>query len=494
MHRFLVFHPEGNSPPPDLSGAHLVGHDGIPIRGEVELDGAEIRCTSRNNDPFGLSLLWPVRGFGTVQLETTRLPARDKPYILNLELARHRLMRITLKREEWGLFDYRGLEEISAQIEEARDLFIRAWGEIDDPPEAARLADESLLRSLWAGERMCAFHASVFLSRRRQGGGFGRDLLGAAVWPRCSTEVLTPEVRRLVGFVRLPFVWRAIQPKEQQTRFERLDAWVKACSAAGLPICGGPVLSFGVRSVPDWMYIWEHDFDTVLEYAREHVERCVRRYAGQVSTWIVASGLHADNVFTFNFEQIMEIARMAAGVTRDLAPRAQIVLDLTQPWGEYSARNQRTIPPLLFADMAVQSGIPFDAFGLQFIFGIGSEGYRLRDLLQISVLVDKLANLGKPLHITAVAVPSATADDGATAGGGEWHQPWSEQAQADWLAAFCEVALSKPYIGSVCLQTLVDNPECAIPTGGVLNPDHAPKAAFHRLIELTQQWHADVAR
>ena len=491
MHTFLLHRAEEEGSLTNLRGAHLIGNDGIPIRGEVELVDGEIRCTSRTRDPFGLSLLWPVAGFGAVQLETTRLPTRDKPYLLGFELARHRLMRITLKREEWGLFDYHGMEDIGEQIERARDLFVQAWGEIDDPRRAAQLADESLRCSLEAGEQMSRFHATVFLGRRQQSGGFGREFLGAAVSPTCAPDgVLTPPVRELMDFVRIPFIWRDIQPKEQGTQFEHTDAWVKACSDAKLAVRGGPLLNFGVRSVPDWMYLWENDFETILEYAREHVQRCVKRYAKKVSTWIVASGLHADNVFSFNFEQIMEITRMAASVTRDLAPRAQVVLDLTQPWGEYSARNQRTVPPLLFADMAVQSGIPFDSFGLQFLFGIGSEGYRLRDLLQISGLIDKIANLGKTLHITAVAVPSAVESDGAPlTSGGEWRRPWSAETQAEWLSAFCEIALSKPYVESVCLQTLVDSDESTIPTSGVLAADCSPKAAFDRLVDLSQRLH-----
>jgi len=487
VHRFAVYHAGKPTIPSGTRGAHLIGNDGIPIRGDIDVVNDEFHCAARMRDPFGLSLLWPVSGFGSVQLETTRLPVRDKPYLLNLELARHRLMRITLKREEWGLFDYHGLDEISAQIDQARDLFIQALSAGDDFAAAAPLADEALRIALEASERISRFHADVFLNRRQQSGGFNRDFIGAAVSPHAPPTALSPEVCKLVDFIRVPFVWRETQPAEQKINFDHTDAWVKACSGAKLPLRGGPLLNFGVRSVPDWMYIWENDFDTIIEYARQHIQRCVKRYSRQVSTWIVASGLHADTVFSFNFEQIMELTRMAAATARDLAPRAQIVIDLTQPWGEYSARNQRTVPPLLFADMAVQSGIPFDAFGLQFLFGLSAEGYRLRDLLQISALIDKLANLGKTLHITAVAVPSAADAGGDETGGGIWHEPWSAQTQADWLSAFCEIALSKPYVDSVCLESLADNGNSPIPTGGVLNADFTPKAAFGRLAELVKR-------
>ena len=487
MLKFVWFSADQQAAAGELRGAHLVGNDGVPVRGEFRTGVREIHCIPRAEGPVALSVLWPVNGYGAVQLETTRLPERERPYVLNLELARHRLMRITLKREEWGLFDYRGMDEISGKIDEARDRFVAALQAADDPPTAARLADESLKLSLWAGEQMCNFHAGVFLGRRHQGAGFGQVFLGAAVSPASSPEGLSDTVREAIDFVRIPFTWREIQPKEQTVSYDKIDSWIEACAATGLFVRGGPLLNFGVQSVPDWMYIWENDFDTIRDYAHEHVRRSLKRYGEQINSWVVASGLHADNVFSFNFEQIMEITRAATSAVKQLAPRSQIVLDLTQPWGEYSARNPRSIPPMLYADLAAQSGISFDAFGLQFVFGIDSDGYYLRDVLQISSLIDKLANLGKPLHITAVGVPSSAMPPDDTIGGGQWHGPWSDQSQAEWLTEFCEVALSKPYVECVCLQALADNRHAVIPTGGVLREDYSPKPAFSSLTELRRR-------
>lgn len=498
MYQFVCY-PTGNRYPiTELHGAYAVGADGVPVRANLHYNNATgvIRCEPRSQEAIGLSLLWPVEGYGAVQLETTRLPAREQPYHLHVELARHRLMRLNLKREEWGLFDYSGLEEITAQIDKARDRFVEALAKLEDPPAAARLADEALALSLAASDRITKFHAGVFLTRRQQGGGFARNFLGACApsqppkpdWPRRLVETF--------DFVRIPLVWRDIRPKEQGAQYETVDALVKACAAAKLPMRGGPLLNFGVRAVPDWTYIWENDYDNLLEYAREHVRTTVQRYAGQIGQWIVASGLHADNVFSFNFEQIIELTRMAATVTKQIAPRSAILLDLTQPWGEYYVRNSRTIPPPLYADMAVQSGVQFDAFGLQFLFGLDSDGYYLRDALQISSLLDRLANLGKPLHVTAVAVPSAQsgAANAHNTHGGQWHGPWSDQTQADWLVEFCEVVLSKPFVESVCLQVAADGPNDEIPFSGVYREDLTPKPAVARLGEMRKRLQGEAGR
>ncbi len=477
MLKFACY-PEGAGPqPPDLRGAYLVGVDEVPVRGELRVDDHIIACESRSREALGLSVLWPVKDYGTVQLQTTRLPMRDEPYHLHIELARHRLMRISTKREEWGLFDYPGVGEIAAKVDQARDLFLEALQKTGDPPAAARVADRALTLAVAASEELCRFHASVFIGRRRQSGGFARNFLGVSLPPAVPLGALTKRVAQVFDFVQIPFVWRDIQPDEQHSRYDAIDSWVTKCTRAGLAVRGGPVLNFGVQFVPDWMYIWENDYEAISSFAREHVRRTVERYAGRIEAWVVASGLHADSAFSFNFEQIIDLTRMAARITRQAAPQAQIVLDLTQPWGEYFARNQRTAPPLLYAEMAVHSGISFDAFGVQFVFGLDSEGFHLRDMLQISSLIDRLANLGKPIHVTAVAVPSAGA-------AGVAECPWSERAQADWLADFIAIALSKPYVEAVCLQTLTDRVCSGVPAGGVLRADLTPKPAFERLAEV----------
>ena len=171
-------YPREGEPAPDLRGAHLVGIDSVPARADLRVSGNTVTCEPRGQEPLGLSVLWPVEGHGTVQLQTTRLPLREEPYHLHVELVRHRLMRISVKREEWGLFDYPGIEEAAAKIERARSLFLEALQLADDAPAAARVADRALALALTASEDLCRFHASVFIARRRQAGGFSRGFLG----------------------------------------------------------------------------------------------------------------------------------------------------------------------------------------------------------------------------------------------------------------------------------------------------------------------------
>ena len=86
----------------NLSAAYLFGADTVALRtnNKISFKNGFIDCKKKTPESAGLALLWPVEGFGKILLTTTRLPERKRPYILNVELARAKLMQITLKREE----------------------------------------------------------------------------------------------------------------------------------------------------------------------------------------------------------------------------------------------------------------------------------------------------------------------------------------------------------------------------------------------------------
>ena len=132
----------------ELCAVCMFGLDRIPFRGAtaVSFKKGVIECETRKIDSAGLSLLWEVETFGKVVLSTTRLPQRVRPYILNVELARGKLMEITLKREDWAIFDPE--DELNKLIRQGQDLFIQALENINDAPKAAGFADESLKKTL----------------------------------------------------------------------------------------------------------------------------------------------------------------------------------------------------------------------------------------------------------------------------------------------------------------------------------------------------------
>jgi hypothetical protein len=136
-------------------------------------------------------------------------------------------------------------------------------------------------------------------------------------------------------------------------------------------------------------------------------------------------------------------------------------------------------------DMIVQSGINFDAFGLAMRLGKNISGMHVRDMMQISAVLDYFGPIGKPLYVTGVEVPSQNGDglySSKTAGA--WHQEWNQSQQAEWIEQFYKIALSKPYVDSVTYSTLADTKDSNIANSGLTTKLLEPKKSFQALEKL----------
>jgi len=470
----------------ELCGAYLFGADGIAFRTSAELNFKKgiIDCRKRSPEAAGLALLWPIDDFGRIHLSTTRLPERQRPYILNVELARAKLMQITIKREDWSVFEEKN--ESTDIVHEAMDLFVESLQNISDAPKASVLADKSLKKAVAFSEQLTAKHAELLFDARRKNRALGRHCLG------CCVE--TEQVRRaeylkrllsIFGFVTIPTNWAKIEPQEGEYDFSTLDRSFDELGRKKLAISAGPLLRFSKEWLPKWLLKEQASFEKIRETAYEFISNVVNRYAKYVHSWRIVSGLNALNHFGFGFEQILEMTRAASLAARAADPRSLKVIEIVQPWGEYYATMPETIPPLVYADIVTQSGISFDAFGLEMRFGRNQAGMHLRDMMDISAMLDRFAAASRPLHTTTVAVPDRPGrgpQDGKVAG--IWHQSWDQSLQAQWVEQFCKIALSKPFINTVTYSEFADSSEGETVGYGLLDEQLKPKESYHALSRL----------
>lgn len=469
------------------ASAYLFGSDGVPIRADFTWEKDLLVCNKRVAGPAGLAILWDVPGIGKFLLETTRLLERNDPYILPVELARGHLMRVQHKREEWGLFDVEGIDHLNNDVQNAVKTLVKALQAKSDK-DAASVGTESLVQAVKVGEDFAKFHADVLLDRRKQTAGFSPHIVGCTVNLNSNPQTCGPPVADAFDYAAIPMNWKDIEPAEGKFDWKPIDAWIEWLSKKNVPLKGSQVLCFQHDCFPDWLKIWEHDFETVRTLAADHVRRVVKRYAKIINVWDITAGLHAPVDFGFSFEQLMELTRIATNITRQVVTRSIVSIEIVTPWGEYYARNQRSIPPMLYADMAIQGGVNVDGIGLQLRFGPGTDGLFVRDLFQVSAMIERFGNLGKPLHITAVQVPSACENGN---GGGHWHDNWSENSQSEWVDHFYRLALSKPFVDTVTWHDLTDATATTVPHGGLLKTDLTPKPAYQKIINLRKEIRTD---
>ncbi len=465
-----------------LCGAYLFGGDGIGIRrAQIEFKEGCIQCYRPNLSTAGLALLWPIEGFGKVLLSTTCLPERDKPYNLNVEIARAKLMQIVNKREDWLFFNkIHGLTELS---EEAQDLFIRAIQNISEPSTASKLADESLNKAIVIAEKLAIKQAESLFQTRSKSHGFGRGCFGCRVDPlEIDNPVYIERLLELFGSATIPINWAQMESEKGNYDFSTIDACIEVLSRKKLTLSAGPLLCFSKKYLPKWLLQSKSGFEKIRETAYQFITEVVSRYSGMIRAWYAVSGLNAFNHFGFRFEQILEMTRAANMAVKQASDKSIKIIEVCNPWGEYYTTTPNSIPPLVYMDMVVQSGINFDAFGLPMQFGKNQSGMHVRDMMQISAILDSFAPIAKPIYITNVEVPSENRDgqqEGDLAG--IWYEKWNQSLQAQWIEQFYKIAMSKSCVNSVTYSNLMDTEDGAIACSGLLTNQLEPKESFKTL-------------
>jgi hypothetical protein len=471
--------------------AMAMGPESVPIPGEVAFRDGLLVMTRNEEHSAGVALMWDLGELGFYHLETTRLTPREKPYNLNVELARCRLMKIVQKQEDWNLFDFPRTEKYMQRFRDAQALFADALGKLHEPIEAANLADQSLEMSIDLSDQLAMFHADLLLNRRRATNTLPKHIVGCRVDSTVRNQKYKDTLAENFDYAVLPMSWKQLQPEEGSFHTEPVDDWVDFLTRKRMPIIAGPLIDLTDGEVPDWMFIWEHDFDSLREMAYEYVQKVVHRYRKQISVWNVVSGLHTNSAFTLSFEQIIELTRLLVAQVKTIQPNARTLVTVTQPYGEYHSKGATSVPPMLYAEMVAQAGINFEAFGLEIEQGVPTRGGYTRDLFQLSSLLDRFSAIGRPVFLTALGTPGRHTPDPADrsegkldpALAGRWKRPWDPQLQAEWMDIVYKLALSKPFVESVAWGNLADI-NTSLPAGGLLDDMLKPKPAFAKLQEM----------
>ncbi|MBL8745695.1 MAG: hypothetical protein JNK58_04970 [Phycisphaerae bacterium] len=512
MIRFAVHDESGLAKEMPLHHAHLVGKEDLTVAGTIAFEQGIITCKKHSADAAALGVQVDAGANGRLLLQTCLLPDREQPYNLYVELARHRLMLLLNKFEEWSLVALPPEHPVMVGFEKSRELFTRAIatphdGTLATASRMSSLARESLLLGIEAGERLTMLQAERELAAKAAGKALQtpkdgektepppKPTLGCILHTDQFSEPLQKIVAKTFDFVSVPVRWSDIEREEGQRNFVATDRWIEwAVRTARLPVCGGPLLDLSSRGVPRWLHIWENDYRTLRELAYEHLKVVVTRYRRAVPRWTVISGAQTNMELNLRMEEMIDLTRLAVLTVRKLQPQATMLIEISHPFGEHTTHIDRALAPVLYAGIVKESGISFDGFAVRMQMGDAEPGHAARDLMQWSAILDVLASYDKPIHVTAVGAPSgpprmpnASAKYAELyADPGTWHGAWNPATQAEWLTQAIAMASAKPYVHSVCWHMLWDTdltPEMRL--GGIITAEGKPKPALKRMGEVS---------
>jgi GH35 family endo-1,4-beta-xylanase len=130
----------------------------------------------------------------------------------------------------------------------------------------------------------------------------------------------------------------------------------------------------------------------------------------------------------------------------------------------------------------MEAKVDFDVVGVQIYFPA-------RDMFSISKLLDEYARFGKPVNITELGVRTSPATRPNEPQTTEWHMPWCEKVQADWVEWFYTMCYARSEITAITWWDFKD--PAFIPTSGFLREDETPRESFFRLKALERSWGFD---
>jgi hypothetical protein len=291
--------------------------------------------------------------------------------------------------------------------------------------------------------------------------------------------------------VSLPLNWRTIEAAEGRRTWSDADAQVEWAHSAGLRIAAGPLLELDDRGVPDWTYLWEGDFSSLLAFMLDHVRAVVERYRGRVHLWQVASRMTHGHALGLNEESRLQVAAKAINTVRQLDPTTPLVVTFDQPWAEYLAHEQLDLAPLHFADALVRAELGLSGIGLEINLGYHPGGSVQRGPLAISRLIDTWSLLELPL-LVSLTMPSAATEDERANGKvkviARETTDVSPQSQRDWINKHVPLLLAKNAVQIVLWNQLSDAAPHHYPHSGLFDAKDKPKPALEALQKIRQQY------
>ena len=466
--------------------AYLSGIDRAtwPVRTGIE--GGELILQRTVSDSANLHAPWPVEGYGTLNLISGSLIERDEPYLLPLELARGTIVQVRNQLSEWQVIGLSVPAAVPARLAEAVARFSWAVTAQDEPTVSAEHAEGALRSALIAGDMLVSAYAEQALVVRRRNSGKLDSYLGANLGSTPLDNYTARQFVQTFNAAQVPLCWRETETTEGHFDWTESDKQIEWCHTHGLKIFAGPLLMLDPSDIPDWFYLFEDDFESVLDCVSAFIGAAVDRYRGNVDYWICAGRVNAPDVLAISEQERLRLVARTVEQVREIDPYVPKLVSFDQPWGEYLRQKESDFPPLHFADTLVRADLGLAGLMMEINVGRSPGGTFPRHPLEFNRLLDTWSLLGLPLWLS-LSTPSAYHEDPMA----QRKAPllpgsWSPTAQQAWISRFVPLALAKPPVQGILWSQLRDNQPHEFPHAGLFDDRGQAKLALRSLTAIRQ--------
>jgi hypothetical protein len=369
--------------------------------------------------------------------------------------------------------------------------FSRAATSQNEPSAAAEWAEKALATAYVAMDQLTAEYAQQALALRRSQPRQFASWFGVNLGGHVPKGTAARQLASTFNMVSVPLTWRRIEATEGRRMWEEADKQLAWAQTAGLRITAGPLLELDDRGVPDWTYLWEGDFNSLLAFMLDHVRAVVERFRGKVHLWQVAARMTHGHALGLSEESRLQVAAKAITTVRQLDSTTPIVVTFDQPWAEYLAHEHLDLAPLHFADALVRADLGLSGVGLELNVGYHPGGSMDRGSLAVSKLLDTWSLLDLPL-LVALTFPSSSSEDPRANGKVRVVVSDSDavtpESQRDWIDRHVPLLLAKSVVQVVLWNQLSDAVPSHYPHAGLFDANDRPKPAMDALKGIREKY------
>lgn len=307
----------------------------------------------------------------------------------------------------------------------------------------------------------------------------GQSLPKADLWKQRFNE--------LFNFAVFPFYWASYESQPGTTVRDATLAAVKWCTENGITTKGHPLVWTNEAGVPKWLagLTPQESEDRVLQ----RVTREVGGFAGAIDIWdVVNEPIHCrswkdtkgNDYIQAPIPEIADYVEKAFRTAHAANPKTHLILNEFRVIARETDRER-------FYQLVTElkrRGTP--------ISGLGIQAHEPREEWfapeKVRTTLDRLGELGYPLHITEFIPQSA----GKPITGGWREGTWTEATQAEFAEQFYRLCFGHPAVVSINWWGLSDR-QIWLPGGGLLHEDYEPKLVYTRLQNLIRrQWQTNL--
>jgi hypothetical protein len=466
------------------------GPDSMPFPTQVEVEPGLLTVRRSVEESGNLVVPWTINGAGHLLTASATLIEREQPYQFLVELARGKVHQLRTQSAEWQAGGLQMPPDLIQKIREASVGFSRA---VTKPPsdEAGQEAQGVLTQGYQAAEQLVREYTGQMFQARHLRQPRLDTTLGCLLGPTELTAQHKDILLRTSNSVCLNLSWKAVEATEANYRWEAYDAILDWALEQGLNVTAGPLIDFSTSHLPEWLWLWERDLASIATFMADYVQTAVKRYQNRIRAWQLTGGSNNSNLLGLGEDELLWLTVRMAEAARHVDPKVEMLVGISQPWGEYLAAQDRTHSPFIFADTLLRSGLNLAGLDLELMMGIQPRGSYCRDLISVSRMIDLYTILGVPLRVT-MGYPSAPGPDvkaqgEASVSAGSWRHGYSPESQAEWATDFVGLALCKPSVRAVQWVHLSDAQPHIFPHCGILDDQDKPKPIIQSLGDLRER-------